>query len=667
MTNTEAISVTKANGNIAKFDLQSDDNLEARRRELLRLFPEVHTESGGINFDALRLSLGDAVNSGPEIFGISWPGKTECARIVQRQSIATLLPVEKESVNWDSARHVFIEGDNLEVLKVLQKAYLRKVKMIYIDPPYNTGNDFIYPDNYTESLKAYLQYTGQVDSEGRSLSTNTESSGRFHSKWMNMMYPRIAISHNLLADDGLIFVSIDDSEFPRLITILNEIYGEENFVGTMIIEGTPKNDPKILSTAHEYCVCYAKDFRIAGNAEFGIANESFGLLQAMYEKFKGNELKLAEELELFLSNLPDDMANIKNYKDFDGNGIFRTGPIDDPQGTGPKDDRINPKTGKPCKTPNQGWRCNIETWNQWLAEDLIWFPDNDDQLPAKKTYATSTRREPLRALQKIQSRKSTQYLKDLFGTSVSIFPNPKPSELLDLLVELVTEPEAEEESLILDFFAGSGSLADVCLRKNATKKTKISTISIQLPEEIDPAKSSSGRDKKRAIEAVKFLTSIGAPPTISEILKERLRRVSKSVGGGFRSFKLDKSNFAAWDANTIEGDEKKLEQQLFAQVEHVLAGRNNQDILFELLLKSRYELTTKFEMINIGKCTVWKVADGEMFAIIEVGLTIEVIREIASWKPKSVVILDRCFMGDDSLKANARKIFEDSKVDLKTV
>ena len=199
------------------------------------------------------------------------------------------------------------------------------------------------------------------------------------------------------------------------------------------------------------------------------------------------------------------------------------------------------------------------------------------------------------------------------------------------------------------------------------KKTKISTISIQLPEEIDPAKSSSGRDKKRAIEAVKFLTSIGAPPTISEILKERLRRVSKSVGGGFRSFKLDKSNFAAWDANTIEGDEKKLEQQLFAQVEHVLAGRNNQDILFELLLKSRYELTTKFEMINIGKCTVWKVADGEMFAIIEVGLTIEVIREIASWKPKSVVILDRCFMGDDSLKANARKIFEDSKVDLKTV
>jgi adenine-specific DNA-methyltransferase len=539
--------------------------------------------------------------------------------------------------------------------------------MIYIDPPYNTGSDFIYPDNYTESLKAYLQYTGQVDGEGRSLSTNTESSGRFHSKWMNMMYPRIAISHNLLADDGLIFVSIDDSEFPRLISILNEIYGEENFVGTMIIEGTPKNDPKVLSTAHEYCVCYAKDFRIAGNAEFGIANESFGILQEIYEKFKGNDLKLEEELEQFLTNLPEDMANIKNYKNFDGTGIFRTGPIDDPQGTGPKDDRINPRTGKACKTPNQGWRCNLETWNQWLAEDLIWFPDNDDQLPAKKTYATSTRREPLRALQKIQSRKSTQYLKELFGTPVSIFPNPKPSELLDLLVELVTESNAEEESLILDFFAGSGSLADVCLRKNATEKTKISTISIQLPEEIDPTKSSSARDKKRAIEAIKFLTSIGAPPSISEILKERLRRVSASVGGGFRSFKLDKSNFAAWEANVIGGDEKKLEQQLFAQVENVLAGRTNQDILFELLLKSRFELTTKYEMVNLGKCVVWKVADGELIVVIETGLTIETIREIARWKPKNVVILDRCFMGDDSMKANARKIFEDSKVDLKTV
>ena len=657
--------MTKPDDGIAKFDLQSENILDARRQELLRLFPEAHTESGGINIDALRNSLGEAAHTGPESFGMSWPGKAECSRVIQRQSVATLLPAEKESVNWESSKNIVVEGDNLEVLKVLQKAYLGKVKMIYIDPPYNTGNDFIYPDDYTESLKAYLQYTGQIDGEGRSFSTNTESNGRFHSKWMNMMYPRLAISRNLLAEDGLIFVSIDDSEFPRLITILNEIYGEENFVGTMIIEGTPKNDPRVLSTAHEYCVCYAKDSRVAGNVGYGIANESFGLLQEIFERFKGDETKLAAKLEEFLSELPEEMSNIKNYNRFDKSGIFRTGPIDDPQGSGSRDDRINPKTGNPCKTPNRGWSCNIETWNQWLAEDLIWFPDNDDQLPSKKTYALSSRREPLRALQKIQSRKSTQYLKELFGTQVSIFPNPKPSELLDLLVELVTE--SEDEVLILDFFAGSGSLADVCMRKNGLKKTKIKTISIQLPEIIDPAKSSSARDKKRALEAIAFLTSIGVPTTISEILKERLRRVSASVGGGFRSFRLSTSNFAVWDASAIEGDEKKLEQQLFEQVENVLPGRNSQDVLFELMLKSRYELTTPGVSVMVGKCEVWKINVGEMVAVIDTGLTVEVIREIVDWKPTSVVILDRCFAGDDSLKANARKIFEDAKIELKTV
>jgi adenine-specific DNA-methyltransferase len=659
--------VTKPSEEIAKFDLQSEDVLATRHQELIRLFPEAHTESGEINFDALRSSLGDYVNVGPEGFGMSWPGKAECAKVIQRQSTATLIPAEDESVNWDTTQNVIIEGDNLEVLKVLQKAYLGKVKMIYIDPPYNTGNDFIYPDDYTESLKAYLEYTGQIDNQGRSYSTNTESNGRFHSKWLNMMYPRIAISHNLLAQDGLIFVSIDDSEFPRLITLLNEIYGEENFVGTMIIEGTPKNDPKILSTAHEYCVCYAKDLRVAGDVGYGIANESFGLLQEIFDAFKENEAKLTTELEKFLAALPEEMANIKNYNKFDKSGVFRTGPIDDPQGSGPKDERINPKTGNPCKTPSSGWRCNLETWKQWIAEDLIWFPDNDDQLPSKKTYAFSSRREPLRALQKIQSRKSTQYLKELFGTEVSIFPNPKPSELLDLLVELVTESEKDEEVLILDFFAGSGSLADVCMRKNALKKTKIKTISIQLPEIIDPSKSSSARDKKRALEAISFLSSIGVPATISEILKERLRRVSSSVGGGFRSFRLSTSNFAVWDASAIEGDEKKLEQQLFEQVENVLSGRTSQDILFELMLKSRFELTTSCVSVMIGKCEVWKINIGEMVAVIDSGLTIEVIREIADWKPSSVVVLDRCFAGDDSLKTNARKIFEDAKVELKTV
>ena len=223
----------KSENEIPKFDLNSEDIADARRQELLRIFPEVHTESGEINFDALRLSLGEAVQTGPEAFGMSWPGKAECAKTIQRQSVATLLPVESESVDWDTTQNVIIEGDNLEVLKVLQKAYLGKVKMIYIDPPYNTGNDFIYPDNYTESLKTYLQYTGQVDNEGRRFSTNTEASGRFHSKWMNMMYPRLSVGKDLLRDDGIMFISIDEHESYNLRNMCNEIFGESNFIAAM--------------------------------------------------------------------------------------------------------------------------------------------------------------------------------------------------------------------------------------------------------------------------------------------------------------------------------------------------------------------------------------------------------------------------------------------------
>jgi adenine-specific DNA-methyltransferase len=659
--------MAKPSADIAKFDLRSGDVAERRRQEILRLFPEARSESGGISFDVLRLALGDQVESGPEMFGMSWPGKSEAIKSIQQQSVATLLPDVDSSVDWDSAENVVIEGDNLEVLKLLQKSYSNKVKMIYIDPPYNTGNDFVYPDNYAESLRTYLQYTGQIDSEGKRFSSNTESSGRFHSKWLNMMYPRLTISRQLLASDGLLFVSIDDSEFPRLIALLNEIYGEENFIGTMIIEGTPKNDPKVLSTAHEYCVCYAKDIGVASNAGFGVQNETLSQLQKIFSQYHSSPKQLQETLEKFLDGLSDELSNFRNYKYFDQHGIFRTGPIDDPQGSGPRDNRINPRTGNPCKTPASGWRCNLETWHKWLAQDLIWFPENDEQLPAKKTYASSDRREPLRALQKIQSRKTTQYLKNLFDTEVCIFPNPKPTDLLDLLVDLVTEPLENEPTLILDFFAGSGSLADVCMRKNHARNTNIRTISIQLPETIDPQKATSARDKKRAEVAVSFLSSIGRPATISEILKERIRRVSSITGTGFRAFKLNESSFSVWDPNAIEGDESKLEQQLFAQVEHVLPGRTNTDILYELMLKSRYELTTPVEKVKVSKCEIWKVAGGELVVVIEKGLTLDAVREVAAWKPVSVVVLDRCFDGDDSLKANTRKILEDSNIDLKTV
>ncbi len=625
--------MTKPGEEIAKFDLQSQDILDTRRQELLRLFPEVHTESGGINFDALRSSLGDFVHVGAEAFGMSWPGKAECSRVIQRQSIATLLPVVDESVNWDTTQNVIIEGDNLEVLKVLQKAYLGKVKMIYIDPPYNTGNDFIYPDNYTESLKTYLQYTGQIDDEGHKFSTNTESSGRFHSKWMNMMYPRLSLARDLLSDDGVIFISIDDHEFVALMQMCSEIFGEENHLATLIWPArTGGQDTNDFALQHEYVLAVAKNRAMftAGRDEVGAGD--FPLTDsATGKKYKrqmvrkwGSNSKRADRPNLWYS-VEDEFGNEVWPLLPDGSeGCWRWGK--------------NRFTAE-ILTGNVEFVASGS--DSVVAYEKVWEPESGNKLipfttilDPDKVGTTAT---------------GTADIKLLFGAAV--FPYPKPVSLITHLMEM---GGVSGSDLVLDFFAGSGTTGEAVIEFNVSRGQQISFVLVQLPEDVAPDTEAANAGFLR----------------ISELTRKRLRLASEKLkysNLGFRSFELRVSNFSVWDAGAIQGDEKKLEQQLFAQVEHLLPGRNSQDVLFELMLKSRFQLTTPVEAVIIGTCEVWKVAAGEMVTVIDSGLTVEVIREIASWKPDSVVILDRCFSGDDSLKANARKIFEDAKVDLKTV
>jgi adenine-specific DNA-methyltransferase len=556
---------------------------------------------------------------------MSWPGKAECLRVIQRQSIATLLPAVDESINWDTTQNVIIEGDNLEVLKVLQKAYLGKVKMIYIDPPYNTGSDFIYPDNYTESLKTYLQYTGQIDDEGRKFSTNTESSGRFHSKWLNMMYPRLSLARELLTDDGVIFVSIDDHEVGQLRASLNEIYGESNFLGQFVwvtknaARGVP---PKtMLMSNHEYVLAYARNI----------------------EKVRFLGIERDES----------DFANPDN----DPRGLWRSESM---KATGAQDnffEIVNPQNGDKYFA---NWAFSADSIKRMIAENLVIFPTSKSGTPRQKKFMNSylnDRKAFVTNLGWFSTENATKAMMDLFDGK-KVFDFPKPVDLIKFFVEQTTKDE-----LVLDFFAGSGTLAQAVLEQNELDNGRRHFVMVQLPEVISENS-----------EAQSFGFT-----TIAELTRERVRRVGLQIESkstiftnekrdiGFRSFKLDQSNFAVWDAGAIEGDEKRLEQQLFAQVEHVLPGRSNQDVLFELMLKSRYQLTTPVELAMIESCEVWKIADSEMVVVIDSGLTVEVIREIASWKPISVVILDRCFVGDDSLKANARKIFEDAKVDLKTV
>ncbi len=630
--------MTKPEDDIAKFDLRSEDVAEVRRQELLRIFPEAHTESGGINFEALRLSLGDAVQTGPEGFGMSWPGKAECVKTIQRQSIATLLPVEEESVNWDTTQNVIIEGDNLEVLKVLQKAYLGKVKMIYIDPPYNTGNDFIYPDNYTESIKTYLQFTGQVDNEGRKFSTNTESSGRFHSKWMNMMYPRLSLARDLLRDDGVIFVSIDDNELVNLRRICDEVFGEDSHVTTLTWrKRTAKADvPFGVSTDTEYVVVYA-----------GPTYSASRVIERKYHEsldYPGRPWRLS------------DLTTQKTIQERPNSNFTL----------------VNPVNGEEFPVnPNRSWAITKDTFQHYYDRGKIVFPGTYDFLriakPAMRIFQDEERNAEGKASVSNwlphetigRTEDGTKELTELMGGKV--FPFPKPTSLIRYLLENF----GSREGLVLDFFGGSGTTAQSVMQLNSEDSGDRQFMLVQLPESV-----ADNSDAKQAGFA-----------TITEVTRQRIRLAGKqllekpvglldeesALDVGFRSFRLSESNFAVWDANAIEGDEMKLEQQLFAQVEHVMPGRTNQDVLFELMLKSRYALTTSVEQLKVGKCEVWKVAGDEMVAVIDSGLTIEVIREIAGWKPISVVILDRCFGADDSLKANARKIFEDSKVDLKTV
>jgi adenine-specific DNA-methyltransferase len=653
----EAISVSKPDDQIPKFELQSENILEARHQELLRLFPEVHSESGGINFDALRISLGDAVNVGSEVFGMSWPGKAECARVIQRQSIATLLPVVEESVNWDTTENVIIEGDNLEVLKVLQKAYLGKVKMIYIDPPYNTGSDFIYPDNYTESLKTYLQYTGQVDDEGRRFSTSTESSGRFHSKWLNMMYPRLSLARDLLTDDGVIFVSIDDHELPHLLKLMDEIFGSEDRLGTITVVSNWKgrSDAHGIASANDYVIAYAKS-----------SFESLGMevsdeIRATYKFFDD------EKKELYRL-LPLRKSGTNSRKEDRPNMFF---PL-----------FVDPETRRVSVTKTEGsvevlpmfpdgregcWRWGKETAQE--KSELLqgvsisgrgWDVHARDYLGGegaeRRTAVKSVWIDP-----KFSSDAGTYQVKELIGPN--IFDFPKPIGLIEQMLSMSTS----KNDLVMDFFAGSGSLAHAVMSQNQKDGGRRKFILVQLPEPTleDSAAFKSGLKTISSITRLRVARA--ADGLVSKNENTLDEHLESEFDNGFRSFRLSESNFTVWDAGAIEGDEKKLEQELFAQVEHVLPGRTNQDILFELMLKSRYQLTTPLESMLVGKCEVWKVAAGEMVVVMDSGLTVEVAREIASWKPTSVVVLDRCFVGDDSLKANARKIFEDAKVDLKTV
>lgn len=622
------------------FDLRSLDVVAEQQEKLRQLFPEVFTEGGKVDFDRLKSTLGEIVDSGKERYGMNWPGKAECFRTIQAPSRATLRPIREESVNFDATENLIIEGDNLEALKLLQKGYLGQVKMIYIDPPYNTGNDFIYPDNYAESLDTYLSYTAQADAEGRKFSTNPETDGRFHSKWLNMMYPRLFVARNLLRDDGIIFISINDVELSNLLALCNEVFGEGNHLATFIWqnEGNIDNQSRI-KVNHEYVVAFAK-------------NEELIMPPPVIDPNVPQSSKLFRETieNTIVKNGPaNPVSEIKLPVGFPAD--FEEGTIEPKENFWPKlSNAVRVLDGKTVDavTVTSGWSSK-EIAEEFIRGGFVPVRDIKGQETVfyiSKTGAVCCRKKRLdsqsHVLTVLRGMGTVQAASSKLAEINIEFTYPKPTALLEYLCKV----GAGKDDIILDFFAGSGTLGEAVLNLNQSGGNR-KFILVQLPEEI----------------------TNGQFPHIAKLCKERVQRVCDNlnqraapqlpfesettrVERGFRLFKLDASNFKPWDGAQPEAPEG-LFNQLELHVDHVLAGRSQEDILTELLLKSGFPLSTRVELSQLAGKQVFSVEDGTMLVCLDDNLTPEVIKAMADKKPSRVICLDAGFRGNDQLKTNA--------------
>jgi len=623
------------NTDVERVDLQSLDVAEQKRQELLHLFPEVRTEGGKIDFDRLKLTLGAAVDVGKERYGLTWPGKAECFRTIQTPSTATLRPMREESVNFDTTENLIIEGDNLEVLKLLQKAYLGKVTMIYIDPPYNTGNDFIYPDNYTESLQTYLEYTGQVDAEGKKFSTNTEADGRFHSKWLNMMYPRLHLARNLLRDDGIMFVSIDDGELVNLRRILDEILGEENFVAQIIWQKvySPKNSARHFSADHDYIVAYAR------NAD----------------EWRPQLLERTAAMEARYTNPDNDARGPWKPGDLSARNYYS-------EGTYP----IVCPSGRRIEGPPAGsyWRYSEARFKQLDAEGRVWWGADGNNVPAIKRFLSEVKQG--KVPQTLWTYSEVGHTQDAkkelleavgFESSDNVIDSVKPTGLLKRMLQVATE--ANDNDVVLDFFGGTGTTGQAVCEQNAADGGNRRFVLVQLPEPLAVPES-----KLKTIADVTRARVRNTGARLTERQSGELG-MSAPTDVGFRALSLSESNLLAWGNNASTTNE--LEQQLSLHVHHLREGRTPDDLLFEILLKEGFEPTTRSDSVEVATQMAQSLAEGALIINLSRKLDLGVIRAIADRGPQRVVCLDEGFAGNDQLKVNAAQIFKAKGIVFRTV
>ena len=681
-----------------KLKMHSINKVDENIAKIGALFPNCITERKNengevecaIDFDMLKQELSAVVVEGnEERYQFTWPDKKKSILLANAPIAKTLRPCREESVDFDNTENLYIEGDNLDVLKLLQETYLGKIKMIYIDPPYNTGNDFVYNDDFAESAEEYLANSGQFDEEGNRLVQNTESNGRYHTDWLNMIYPRLKIAKNLLTEDGIVFISIDDAEVENLRKICDEVFGEGNFVACLIYDRNRKNDAKYFSIGHEYMLVY---FRNAERiAELGIVlrepkagieevKMEFNRLREIY----GDDwLAINEGLKRMYASWPkdDERKPLARFTKVDKFGPYRDdGNISWPGGGGPKYDVIHPITGKPCKCPDAGWRFpNPKRMQEEIDAGRVVFGPDETTLPRIRRNLFEYDAQVMRSVHFSYAQTATVEFNKIFD-NIRIFENPKSMDDLKALIRYVTAES--KDSIILDFFSGSSTTAHAVFLQNAEDGGNRKFIMVQLPEATD--------EKSEAYKAgYKNICEIGKERIRragTKIQQERLERIAiygheyeqtvyysehkeecDRLGGlpdsyfeenhpeldtGFRVLKLDSTNMKDVYYNPAD-----YELNLFDTLaDNIKEDRTPEDLLFQVMLDLGVLLSSKIEESNIGGKKVFNVADGFLFACFDENVTEAVITEIAKKQPYYFVMRDSS-MANDSVATNFEQIF----------
>ena len=618
-----------------KIDCKTADFGEENAAKLIKLFPECEGERGMVDLEKLRQVLSSSVVDGDvERYQFTWPGKRKAMAAANAATTKTLRPAIPESVGRDGtagkfdSENLYIEGDNLEALKLLQCNYAGKVKMIYIDPPYNTGHDFVYRDRFSLTDKELAQEGGAFDEDGNRFEKNDSAEARYHSNWCSMMYPRLKLARNLLRDDGVLFMSIDDNEVVNARKLCDEVFGESNFVAQFTWAAGRKNDSKHVSVSHEYIVTYFKNTQYIVENKIIWRERKQGLddIYAAYDSFRkqfGSDNAAVEKaLKSWYSALPDGhpAKDHSHYNKVDNKGVFFASDISWPGGGGPKYEILHPVTQEPVKIPSRGWITNSDTMKQWIAEGRVHFGEDESAVPTIKSYLREHETGVPYSVFYKDGRAASKRLKTLLGDKV--FENPKDEEILKRLLEF---SGVGKNDLVLDFFSGSGTTAHALMLAEAENPLGRKFILVQLPEVIDPNTGSSEKVKKIARNAATFLDSIKAKHTICEIAKERIRRAGKKimdefeekkkamalelplsdganapVSGqeldiGFRVLKIDSSSLD--DVSATVGETK---QMMFDKLERIKSDRTPEDILFQLLIETHIPLSDPIARVKVG-------------------------------------------------------------------